>query len=162
MLQVRPMSSRDWPSVETIYAEGIATRQATFETAAPAWEEFHASKLARPRLVIEVEGVLLGWAVLSPVSRRSCYRGVAELSIYVGEAARGLGLGTRLLRDMIDASADAGIWTMQATIFPENIASCRLVEKFGFRKVGFRERIAQLDGVWRDTVIYEKRLTEST
>ena len=151
------MRTEDWPAVKTIYEQGIATRQATFETEAPAWEAWDAGHLAEPRLVAEENGSVVGWAALSPVSRRPCYAGVVEESVYVAEGARGRGVGISLLSRLC-ADADAvGIWTIQTSIFPENAASIELHRRCGFRVVGTRERIAQLDGVWRDTVLMERR-----
>jgi L-amino acid N-acyltransferase YncA len=156
-MEIRAMRAEDWPAVRAIYEQGIATRQATFETAAPAWEAWHAGHLAEPRLVAEVDGEVIGWAAVSPVSRRPCYAGVVEESVYVHESARGRGVG-RMLLERLCADADAaGIWTIQTSIFPENVASLELHKRCGFRVVGTRERIAQLDGAWRDTVLMERR-----
>lgn len=156
---IEPMTSDDWPAVRRIYQEGIETRMATFEDRAPdAYETWSAGKRSDCRFVARsVEGVVGGWAALSPVSKRAVYRGVAEISIYVAEMARGQGLGTALMAALIRGSEAAGIWTLTASIFPENIASVRLHETFGFVVLGRRERIAQLDGVWRDTVVMERR-----
>jgi phosphinothricin acetyltransferase len=156
-MEIRAMRTDDWPAVQAIFEQGIATRQATFETEASAWEAWHAAHLAEPRLVAEEDGEVVGWAALSPVSRRPCYAGVAEGSVYVAEAARGRGVGRALLGQLC-ADADAvGIWTIQTSIFPENIASLELHKRCGFRVVGTRERIGRLDGVWRDTVLLERR-----
>ena len=149
------MRNEDWPAVKAIYEQGIATRNATFEEKAPSWEDWDAEHLAAPRLVAEIGGSVAGWAVLSPTSRRECYAGVVEESVYVTEEARGCGLGEALLRELL-ARTDA--WTVQASIFPENAASVRLHERCGFRVVGTRERIGQMDGVWRDTVLMERRV----
>ena len=151
------MRTDDWPAVKTIYEQGIATRLATFETEAPAWEAWEGAHLAGPRLVAEEDGEVMGWAALSPVSRRPCYAGVVEESVYVAEGARGRGLGTALLDRLCTDAEAAGIWTIQTSIFPENVASIELHRRCGFRVVGTRERIAQLDGVWRDTVLMERR-----
>ncbi len=151
------MRTDDWPAVKTIYEQGIATRLATFETEAPAWEAWDGAHLAGPRLVAEEDGEVMGWAALSPVSRRPCYAGVVEESVYVAEGARGRGLGTALLDRLCTDAEAAGIWTIQTSIFPENVASIELHRRCGFRVVGTRERIAQLDGVWRDTVLMERR-----
>jgi phosphinothricin acetyltransferase len=151
------MTPADWPQVERIYAEGIATGQATFETEPPAWAEFDAGRLAAHRLVAVEEEEVVGWAALSPTSERECYAGVVEHSVYVAEASRGHGVGRALMNALI-AGADAdGIWTIQTSIFPENAASAALHERMGFRVVGRRERIAELGGVWRDTLLLERR-----
>ena len=151
------MRADDWPAVKAIYEQGIATRQATFETEAPAWEAWDAGHLAEPRLVAEREGDVVGWAALSPVSRRRCYAGVVEESVYVAESVRGQGVGIALLARICSDAEAAGIWTIQTSIFPENVASIELHKRCGFRVVGTRERIGQLDGDWRDTVLLERR-----
>ena len=151
------MRSDDWPTVKAIYEQGIATRLATFETEAPAWEAWDAAHHPDLRLVAEEDGVVIGWAALSPVSRRACYAGVAEESVYVAEGARGRGVGIALLARLCADADAAGIWTIQTSIFPENVASLELHRRCGFRVVGTRERIAQLDGVWRDAVLLERR-----
>jgi len=156
-LVLRNLLPADWPSVERIYAEGIASRMATFETRTPSWEEWDAGHLAAPRLVAEADGAMLGWAALSPVSRRTAYRGVAEVSVYVADRARRRGVGRALLAALVAQADAAGLWTLQATIFAENAPSIRLHEAAGFRLVGRRERIATLDGRWHDTVLYERR-----
>jgi phosphinothricin acetyltransferase len=158
MLEIRAMRPADWPAVEAIYAAGIATGDATFEATPPSWEEFDAGRLPDHRLVALDGGRILGWAALAPTSSRACYAGVAEHSIYVEESSRGRGIGRALL-DALLASADAaGIWTIQTNVFPENAASVALHLHAGFRIVGRRERIAQLSGVWRDTLLLERRL----
>jgi L-amino acid N-acyltransferase YncA len=156
-MEIRPMRTDDWPAVRTIYEQGIATRLATFETEAPAWEAWDTAHLAEPRLVAEEDGEVLGWAALSPVSRRACYAGVAEESVYIAESARGQGVGRALLGQLCAEAEAAGIWTIQTSIFPENVASIELHRRCGFRVVGTRERIGQLDGAWRDTVLMERR-----
>jgi phosphinothricin acetyltransferase len=154
---MEPMKETDWEAVRAIYEAGLRTGQASFETAAPDWTAWNAGHLPAPRLVARRGGRVIGWAALSPVSRRAVYRGVAEVSVYVAEAARGQGVGLQLLEELVRRSEAAGIWTLQASIFPENTASVRLHERCGFRLLGRRERIAQHHGVWRDTVIYERR-----
>jgi phosphinothricin acetyltransferase len=151
------MRDSDWPAVREIYRDGIATGDATFQTEVPDWPEWDAGHLRHSRLVERAEGAIGGWAALSPVSRRECYAGVAEVSVYVAEAQRGRGLGTRLLAALIEESEAHGIWTLQAAIFPENRASIGLHERLGFRQVGVRQRIGQRDGRWRDTVLLERR-----
>ena len=154
---LRPMSADDWAAVERIWAEGIATGLATFETQTPTWAEFDAGRLPGQRLVSEVGGDVVGWAALSPVSRRLCYEGVAENSIYVAEASRGQGIGGALMEALVTGADAAGIWTIQTAVFPENQASIALHERAGFRVVGRRERIAKLEGRWRDTLLLERR-----
>jgi len=152
------MTAGDWREVEAIFAEGIATRGATFETEPPAYDVFNASHHIEHRLVAGEDGRIVGWVALAPTSSRACYAGVAESSVYITETARGKGVGRALMGTLI-ASADAGgIWTIQAGMFPENVASLALHQRLGFRLVGRFERIAQLDGVWRDTVLLELRL----
>jgi phosphinothricin acetyltransferase len=158
VIEIRAMTEEDWPAVEAIYAEGIAGRAATFETEPPAYAEFDASHLADHRLVA-VEGErVLGWVALAPTSARACYAGVVESSVYVSEAARGRGVGRALMEALIAGARSGGIWTIHAGMFPENAASLALHERLGFRLVGRFERIARLDGVWRDTVLLELRL----
>jgi L-amino acid N-acyltransferase YncA len=148
----------DWPDVERIYREGIATGQATFETEPAGWERWNDAHLASPRLVARDErSEIVGWAALSPVSVRDVYRGVAEVSVYVAAAARGQGVGRALLGELVRAAEAAGLWTLQAGIFPENIPSLRLHAACGFRVVGRRERIGQLHGIWRDVLLLERR-----
>jgi phosphinothricin acetyltransferase len=147
----------DWEQVRAIYLEGIATGHATFETEAPTWEEWDATHHSFARLAARHSGSLVGWAALSPVSRRRCYAGVAEVSVYVAAAQRGHGVGRQLLEALIAASEQHGIWTLQGATFPENTASLRLQRICGFREIGRRERIAQLHGIWRDTVLTERR-----
>jgi L-amino acid N-acyltransferase YncA len=158
VIEIRPMRLDDWPAVAAIYAEGIATRNATFETATPTFEEFDASHHAEHRLVAVENGRVLGWVVLAPTSARACYAGVAENSIYVAADARGRGVGRALMEAMVASAASGGVWSIQAGMFPENAASVALHESLGFRLVGRFERIAQLDGVWRDTILLELRL----
>jgi L-amino acid N-acyltransferase YncA len=158
MLEIRPLLASDWPAVEAIYAEGVATRNATFETATPTFEEFDSSHHADHRLVAVENGSVLGWVVLAPTSSRACYAGVAENSVYVAADARGRGVGRALMEAMVESAASGGVWSIQAGMFPENAASVALHESLGFRLVGRFERIAQLDGVWRDTILLELRL----
>jgi L-amino acid N-acyltransferase YncA len=157
MLEIRPLTPDDWPTVEAIWSEGIDTRNATFETETPSWSSFDASRHPAHRLVATLDGEVVGWAALSPVSRRPCYAGVAESSVYVAESARGRGIGQALMEALVAGADAGGIWTIQTSVFPENTASLTLHERVGFRVVGRRERIAQLDGVWRDTLFLERR-----
>jgi L-amino acid N-acyltransferase YncA len=152
-----PLLPEHWPAVEAIYAEGIATRNATFETATPGWDVWDASHLPMCRYVLLLDRTVAGWAALSPVSRRAVYQGVAELSVYVAERQRGRGFGAQLMNALITGSEQAGIWTLQATVFPENQTTLRLHERFGFREVGRREKIARLGVEWRDTLLLERR-----
>ncbi len=162
MVRIDELTAADWPAVKTIYEHGIATRLATFEIAAPTWEEWDHKHLPFARLVargseLDSDEAVLGWAALAPVSTREVYRGVAEVSVYVAAPARGQGVGTALLGALANASEHHGIWSLQASVFPENAASLRLHDRCGFRVVGRRERIARLDGVWRDTLLLERR-----
>ena len=154
---IRGMRPSDWPIVRQIYGEGIATGNATFETETPEWPQWAAAHLQRCRFVALDNQQILGWAALSPVSGRSVYSGVAEVSVYVAEAARGRGVGRALLRSLVAESERCGIWTLQAGIFPENVSSVSLHKSCGFREVGRRQRIGKLAGVWRDTVLLERR-----
>lgn len=149
-----------WPAVRTIYEEGIAGGNATFETRAPSWQEWDQSHMECCRLVALDGERVLGWAALSPVTSRCVYSGVAEASVYVAGSAQGQGVGKQLLQALIRSSEEAGIWTVQASMFPENVASQALHRACGFRVVGQRERIAQLNGRWRDTILMERRSTE--
>ena len=154
---IQPMSDADGPAILEIYRQGIATRNATFETEAPSWERFSAGHLIHSRLVARDGTGILGWAALSPVSSRCVYGGVGEVSIYIAESSRGRGIGRALLEELVRQSEKNGIWTLQAGIFPENAASIRLHKRFGFREVGRRERIGKLGEEWRDTVLLERR-----
>jgi L-amino acid N-acyltransferase YncA len=149
--------TQDWELVRAIYLEGVATGQATFETEAPDWKRWDAGHLPQCRIVARSGDGILGWAALSPVSRREVYAGVAEVSVYVAASARGFGVGGALMRALIEASERQGVWTLQSSIFPENHASVALHLKHGFREVGRRERIARHHGVWRDTIVLERR-----
>jgi L-amino acid N-acyltransferase YncA len=157
VLTIRRLEPADWTAVEAIWAEGIDTRNATFETETPAWASFDASRHTEHRHVALLDDDVVGWAALAPVSRRPCYSGVAENSVYVASAARGQGIGHALMEVLVQQADAGGIWTIQTSVFPENVASLRLHERVGFRVVGRRERIAQLDGVWRDTLFLERR-----
>lgn len=163
MIQTRPMTAADWPAVEIILAAGIAGGEATFETTTPSWKRFDAGKVTDARLVaIDETGTVVGWAAASPTSAREVYRGVIEHSVYIDPAHHGQGIGRLLLDAFLEAADDAGYWTIQSSIFPENTASIRLHESAGFRIVGRRERIARSQlgphaGQWRDTVLVERR-----
>lgn len=155
---VRAMQARDGGRVLDIFRAGLESGIASFETQVPDWTSFDQRFLRAPRLVaVDANDVLLGWAVLSAVSSRACYAGVAEVSIYVSDAVRGRGVGTLLLHALIDASEASGFWMLQGSIFARNVASLRLHQRCGFREVGRRERIACRDGIWHDTVLVERR-----
>jgi phosphinothricin acetyltransferase len=170
-----PMPQDLWPAVRDLYADGIATGNATFETDLPDWEHWDSSHLKSCRLVAldkSPENVgegqfppaafnVLGWAALSPVSPRRVYRGVAEVSVYVAAAARGRGIGKALLKALVLESEVNGLWTLQASIFPENVASIRVHKSCGFRQVGIRHKIGKLGDRWRDTVLLERRSTNT-
>ena len=156
-VSLRALDDADWPDVRRIYAQGIATRTATFETRVPSRATLCRKWLAGQRWVAELDGAVVGWAAVTPISARECYAGVVESSIYVADGMRGLGSGKWLIAHQVRAAEEAGFWTLQTSIFPENEASIRLHEWAGFRVVGVRERIARLDGQWRDTVLLERR-----
>jgi len=151
------MTAAHWEEVRAVYLEGIATGDATFETEAPAWEKWDAAHLPHCRLVAGVGASVAGWAALSPVSARRVYAGVAETSVYVAAAFRGVGVGRALLRALINCSEQHGIWTLQAGIFPENAASLALHRRCGFREVGRRERLGKMNERWRDVILLERR-----
>jgi len=152
------MTAADWPAVKRIFEEGIVTGFATFETEAPSYEEWDATHLAVCRFVyVNDRGEVLGWIVLSPVSDWCVYGGVAEETVYVSEKARGQGVASALFEALIPASEAEGFWTLQAGMFPENEASIKVHEKAGFRAIGRREKIGQMNGVWRDTLLLERR-----
>jgi L-amino acid N-acyltransferase YncA len=155
--RIEALEASDWPRVAAIYGDGIASGLATFETECPSWLVWNAAHLSCCRIVARLSGEVVGWAALSPVSSRPCYAGVAEVSLYVGVAARRQGIGRALLEALIHESEEHGIWTLQGTTLAENAASLRLQADCGFRVVGRRERIAMLNGVWRDTILTERR-----
>jgi L-amino acid N-acyltransferase YncA len=157
VLEVREMTRDDY-DVAAIFAEGIATGSATFETDVPSWEQWDAAHLAEHRFVADLDGEVAGWCAVVPYSQRAAYRGVGEVSVYVAERARGRGVGRALLETLIASARGAGLWTLQAGIFPENEASIGLHRALGFREVGVRERIGRLHGEWRDVVLLELRL----
>ncbi|MGH9537719.1 MAG: GNAT family N-acetyltransferase [Terriglobales bacterium] len=160
-ISIEPLTVDHWQAVRSIYLEGIATGNATFQQTAPDWDEWNAGHLPTCRLIARWEPVVIGWAALSPVSRRPVYRGVAEVSIYVAKSARGCGVGSKLMSQLIADSETAGIWTLQAGIFPENAASIELHARAGFRVVGTRSRIGCMNGRWRDVVLMERRSATS-
>jgi len=154
---ITPMQPEDWPAVEAIYREGIATGNATFETETPGWEKWNANHNEHCRLVARNGNDIVAWAALSRVSTRHVYAGVAEVSIYVAATARGKGIGKSLLQALIEQSEQNAIWTLQAGIFPENTGSVALHKSCGFREVGMRERVGKLDATWRNVVLLERR-----
>lgn len=163
-MKLRSMTAADWPAVRRIYQEGIATGHATFTASAPArWEDWAESHIDSCNLAaIDGEGSVVGWAALSPVSERCVYNGVGEVSVYVDSAAQGLGVGSLLLAELVLRSEAAGLWTLQAGIFPENASSISLHAKHGFRTVGVRERVGKMavgewTGRWRDVALMERR-----
>lgn len=155
MIIVGKLLKEHWQEVVAIYKEGLETKNATFRTNIPDWEEWDSSHHTHSRLIAIENNTVLGWCALTPVSKRFEYRGVAEVSVYVKVGGRGI--GSLLMEELISTSEQQGIWTLYSSLFPENIGSVKLHKKFGFRKIGIREKIAQLDGVWRDTVLYERR-----
>lgn len=157
MVEIIDMEIPHWEEVKRIYLEGIATGHATFQVSAPEWEEWDSSHLASCRLVAVEDAIVLGWAALTPVSGRCVYAGVAEVSVYVAEKARGKGIGRKLLGALVTESEKHELWTLQAGIFPENEASIQLHIKSGFRMIGKRERIGKMNGEWRDTALLERR-----
>ena len=159
-LALRLMAPGDWTRVASIYAAGIATGQATFETTVPSWEAFDEGKLDAHRTVaVDAADLVVGWCAVSPISARPAYAGVVENSVYVDPDAAGHGVGRSLLTHLVASTEATGIWTIQAGVFPGNTASMRLHDRAGFRVVGVRERIAQLKGTWRDVALLERRGT---
>jgi L-amino acid N-acyltransferase YncA/DNA-binding transcriptional ArsR family regulator len=159
---VRALDPHDWPAVRRIYSEGIATGIATFETTVPSRASLDAKWLPDHRWVAELDGEIVGWTALSPASTRDCYAGVAESAIYVADGHRGQGIGKALIRQQVITADQAGLWTLQTDIFTENRASIALHHAAGYRTVGIRERIAQRDGTWHDTVLIERRTDSVT
>lgn len=154
---INKMLQEDWAQVRDIYLEGIATGHATFQKEAPSWEEWDRGHVSECRIVARLEGKVLGWAALTPVSSRCVYAGVAEVSVYVSQRVASKGIGSKLLNDLVVKSEEQGYWTLQSSIFPENAASLKIHMNNGFRVLGRRERIGKMDGVWRDTVLLERR-----
>ncbi|HTX44501.1 MAG TPA: GNAT family N-acetyltransferase [Methanocella sp.] len=157
VLTIEEMRPEDWESVSRIYREGIGTGVATFEQSVPSYENWASAHIPGFSLVARKGGEVIGWAALSPVSSRCVYRGVAEVSLYVGEKYRGMGVGGSLMEALIELTESSGIWTLQGGTFPENKASLALQEKYGFRVVGMREKLGKMDGRWRDVVLTERR-----
>ena len=158
VMKVRTMLDSDWNSVSQIYAEGISTGFATFETTVPDYKSWDNAHIATCRIVAEKNGKILGWAALSPVSSRCVYGGIGEVSVYIAADSRGKGVGKALLYKLIEESETAGYWTIQSGIFPENKASIKLHEKVGFRFIGKREKVGKTqEGIWKDNLLFEKR-----
>jgi phosphinothricin acetyltransferase len=157
VVTIKRLEPEHWPGAAAVYAVGIATGNATFETEVPSWEAWDSSHLTEHRLVALRDGEVVGWAAVSPVSDRCVYGGVVENSVYVAEAARGQGVGQSLLEELIASTEAAGIWTIQTGIFPENEASIRLHERVGFEVVGRRKRLGKLNSEWRDVLLLERR-----
>ncbi len=151
------MIETDWPNVKSIYIEGIASGNATFDEELPSWDVWNRSYLTACRIVVKEAGRIVGWAALQPISSKKALAGVAELSIYLGASSRGKGIGSRLMAYVIAESEANGFWTLQSGVFLENIASIHLHHKAGFRNVGVRQRIGKLNGVWRDIILLERR-----
>ena len=151
------MLATDWSSVAEIYKQGIETGNATFQQEIPSWEDWNKGHVSNCRMIAEVDNVVAGWAALSTVSSRCVYAGVAEVSVYVGSNYRGQQLGTKLLDALITDSESQGFWTLQAGIFPENSASIAIHKNLGFREVGYREKVAKMNHVWRNTILLERR-----
>jgi L-amino acid N-acyltransferase YncA len=156
-IEVRPFRDEDWPAVRTIYAQGIATGNATFETEVPAFDRWAAAHPPQYRFVAILGGDIVGWVAAAPVSDRCAYAGVLEHSVYVDARARGQGIGRQLLETLIEQADSSGVWTIQSGILPENQASVELHQRCGFRVVGTRERLGQLHGTWRDVLLMERR-----
>lgn len=156
-IELRPFKKEDWATVAEIYRQGIETGNATFQKEVPNWESWDLGHLKTCRIVAFIDNEIIGWAALTPVSGRCVYAGVAEVSVYVASKNKGQKTGTKLLESLIAESESEGLWTLQAGIFPENIASLKIHENLGFRKVGFREKIGKMNNIWRDTILLERR-----
>ena len=157
MIEMIPMLPQHWEAVKTIYEEGIATGNATFQTTAPNWQEWDNAHIKTCRIIATEKDEVLGWAALTSVSSRCVYAGVAEVSVYVAANARGKNIGTLLLKELVHQSDEVGYWTLQSGIFPENKASIYIHEKNGFRMVGYREKIGKMGNLWRDNISLERR-----
>jgi L-amino acid N-acyltransferase YncA len=172
-IKIEKMLPEHWAEVAQIYAEGIETGNATFQKEVPNWTTWDGDHLPYGRLIARKMGKssvytdlsrdnregssILGWAALTAVSGRCVYAGVAELSVYVAAVARGKGVGKILMKNLIQEAETNGLWTLQAGIFPENLGSVELHLKTGFRQIGYREKVGQMDGIWRDTLLFERR-----
>ncbi|WP_317130865.1 GNAT family N-acetyltransferase [Paucihalobacter ruber] len=156
-INFRPMTADDWTNVAEIYRQGIETGNATFQQEIPTWDDWNNGHIKSCRIVAVIENEIVGWAALTAVSARCVYAGVAEVSVYISHKYRGEKIGTKLLDKLISESENEKLWTLQAGIFPENIASLKIHEELGFRKIGHREKIGKMNGNWRDTVLLERR-----
>lgn len=156
-IAIKKLQLQHWPEVARIYGQGIATGDATFETEIPTWESWNSSHLAEHRFIATSSGKVVGWVAIAPVSERCVYGGVVESSVYVSAEAQGTGVGTSLLECLIESTERAGIWTIQAGMFPENVGSVRLHQRAGFEIVGRRKRLGKLNGEWRDVLLTERR-----
>lgn len=156
-IEIKAMSSNNWDEVAKIYQEGIQTGLATFETDIPSLKKWNKSHVKLCRLVAVADNEIVGWAALSPVSSRCVYGGIAEVSVYVSAQHRRKNIGKMLLKKLIIESEKYNFWTLQSGVFPENIGSIKLHENLGFRQIGFREKIGKLNGVWKDTILFERR-----
>ncbi len=154
---IRKLDSSDWPAAKEIYMQGIETKNATFEKSAPSWEEWDSGKVKSCRLAAVINNEVIGWGGLSLRSKREVYKGVNEVSVYVSPNHSGKGIGRKLLEALIAESESCGIWTLTAAIFPENTASIRLHASCGFREIGYMEKVGIMDGIWRDTILFERR-----
>ena len=156
-MKINPLQKEDWQAVQKIYQEGMDTGIATFETQCPDWETWNSKFLQKCRIVVEKDNQILGWAALSPTSKRLVYKGVVEVTIYIDLKQTGKGIGTQLMSTLVQASEEAGFWTLQSSIFSENKSSIKLHQRAGFRIVGTREKIAKRNGIWKDTLFLERR-----
>ena len=156
-ITIKSMLPEHWPEVSIIYQDGVETGMATFEKEIPSWEVWDSNHIKACRIIAVLNKKIVGWAALSPVSSRCVYGGVGEVSVYVSNGFRGNQIGEKLLRRLIMESEENGLWTIQSGVFPENIGSIKLHEKVGFRKIGYREKIGALNGVWKDNILLEKR-----
>lgn len=154
---IREITETDYPSVKRIFEEGIASGNSTFQKTAPVWNEWNESKLPYCRLAAVVDGEIAGWAALTPTSKREVYKGVNEESIYIAEKYAGKGIGKLLLNALIGESEKQGVWTLYAAIFPENKISIKLHLSCGFREIGYMEKAGRMNGIWRDTILFERR-----
>jgi len=157
IMKIEKLTRNNWREVAKIYQDGIDTKDATFRTETPTWKDWNETHHLHSRFVAMENEEVLGWCAISPVSKREAYIGVAEVSVYVAVKYLGRGIGGKMMHALIKSSEENGIWTLYASLFPENIGSVNLHVKNGFREIGIREKIAKQDGIWRDTVLYERR-----